>query len=81
MKVSTEIDNNFGYEKITQLVDNIPLTTSTILHQQNMLIQSLTLYTLNNCSIWCWWKTVEVYKIAKMYIEYVVYSSLLALSV
>ena len=25
MKVSTEIDNNFGYEKMTQLVDNIPL--------------------------------------------------------
>ena len=25
MKVSSEIDNNFGYEKITQLVDNIPL--------------------------------------------------------
>ena len=25
MKVSTEIDNNFGYEKNTQLVDNIPL--------------------------------------------------------
>ena len=25
MKVSTEIDNNFGYEQITQLVDNIPL--------------------------------------------------------
>jgi hypothetical protein len=25
MKVSTEIDNNFEYEKITQLVDNIPL--------------------------------------------------------
>jgi hypothetical protein len=25
MKISTEIDNNFGYEKITQLVDNIPL--------------------------------------------------------
>ena len=25
MKVSTEIDNNLGYEKITQLVDNIPL--------------------------------------------------------
>jgi hypothetical protein len=24
--VDTEIDNNFGYEKITQLVDNIPLT-------------------------------------------------------
>ena len=29
MKVSTEIDNNFGYEKITQLVDNIPLTCIT----------------------------------------------------
>jgi hypothetical protein len=28
MKVSTEIDNNFGYEKITQLVDNIPLSLS-----------------------------------------------------
>jgi hypothetical protein len=28
MKVSTEIDNNFGYEKITQLVDNILLNTS-----------------------------------------------------
>ena len=28
MKVSTEIDNNFGYEKITQLVDNIPLRES-----------------------------------------------------
>jgi hypothetical protein len=28
MKVSTEIDNNFGYEKITQLVDNIPLNQS-----------------------------------------------------
>jgi hypothetical protein len=25
VKVSTDIDNNFGYEKITQLVDNIPL--------------------------------------------------------
>jgi hypothetical protein len=24
MKVSTENDNNFGYEKITILVDNIP---------------------------------------------------------
>jgi hypothetical protein len=31
MKVSTEIDNIFGYEKITQLVDNIPL--SWLLHK------------------------------------------------
>jgi hypothetical protein len=30
MKVSTEIDNNFGYEKITQLVDNIRLIYSRI---------------------------------------------------
>jgi hypothetical protein len=27
MKVSTENDNNFGYEKITILVDNIPLSS------------------------------------------------------
>ena len=33
MKVSTEIDNNFGYEKITQLVDNIPLIQ---LHWSNL---------------------------------------------
>jgi hypothetical protein len=51
------------------------------LKQQNILIKSLTLYIQNNYSIWCWWKTVEVYKIAKMYIEYVVYSPFLALSV
>jgi hypothetical protein len=25
MKISTENDNNFGYEKITIVVDNIPL--------------------------------------------------------
>jgi hypothetical protein len=30
MKVTTEIDNNFGYEKITQLVDNIPLNERKI---------------------------------------------------
>jgi hypothetical protein len=29
MKISTEIDNNFGYENITQLVDNIPLKYSS----------------------------------------------------
>jgi hypothetical protein len=33
MKVSTEIDNNFGYEKITQLVDNIPLISVCIKSQ------------------------------------------------
>ena len=36
MKVSTEIDNNFGYEKITQLVDNIPLNTKRVLHSKCM---------------------------------------------
>jgi hypothetical protein len=36
MKVSTEIDNNFGYEKITQLVDNIPLN-----HWRN-IVRSVT---------------------------------------
>jgi hypothetical protein len=36
MKVSTEIDNNFGYEKITQLVDNIPLKPNAFV-QQNIL--------------------------------------------
>ena len=29
MKVSTENDNSFGYEKITILVDNIPLKFTT----------------------------------------------------
>jgi hypothetical protein len=31
MKVSTEIDNNFGYKKITHLVDNIPLINYVML--------------------------------------------------
>ena len=30
-KVSTENDNNFGYEKITIVVDNIPLSGKTVL--------------------------------------------------
>jgi hypothetical protein len=30
MKVSTENDNNFGYEKITILVDDIPLNDRII---------------------------------------------------
>jgi hypothetical protein len=32
MKVSTENDNNFGYEKITIVVDNIPLKDVVILY-------------------------------------------------
>jgi dTDP-D-glucose 4,6-dehydratase len=38
MKISTEIDNNFGYEKITQLVDNIPLMQCTRIHKQNIML-------------------------------------------
>ena len=38
MKVSTEIDNNIGYEKITQLVDNIPL---------NILFFNIHLFIVN----------------------------------
>ena len=36
MKVSTENYNNFGYEKITIVVDNIPLT-SNISYIQDIL--------------------------------------------
>ena len=39
MKVSTENDNNFGYEKITIFVDNIPL--------KGQYITSLTIYDIN----------------------------------
>jgi hypothetical protein len=41
MKVSTEIDNNFGYEKITQLVDNIPLKHRHLCRVKNMLAMYL----------------------------------------
>jgi hypothetical protein len=40
MKVSTEIDNNFGYEKITQLVDNIPLRIDVWVDKQNIIKRS-----------------------------------------
>jgi hypothetical protein len=45
MKVSTEIDNNFGYEKITQLVDNIPLNIEiqTVQILDNYLSNDLTI--------------------------------------
>jgi hypothetical protein len=45
MKVRTEIDNNFGYEKITQLVDNIPL--SNVLFRNNK--QHVALEQKRNC--------------------------------
>jgi hypothetical protein len=39
MKVSTENDNNFGYEKITILVENIPLRKENIKNKINIYIQ------------------------------------------
>ena len=41
MKVSTEIDNNFGYEKITQLVDNIPLTKIELKRRKLRILREL----------------------------------------
>ena len=46
MKVSTEIDNNFGHEQITQLVDNIPLKyTLTFFHTCTSRSRSLITVT------------------------------------
>ena len=42
MKVSTEINNNFGYEKITQLVDNIPLNVQKE-HKKSLLAKKIGL--------------------------------------
>jgi hypothetical protein len=36
-KVSTENDNNFGYEKIMILVDNIPLSSQSHFNMYNVL--------------------------------------------
>ena len=46
MKVSTEIDNNFGYEKITQLVDNIPLNNppKKYIKKKNTELQFFNIY-------------------------------------
>jgi hypothetical protein len=40
MKVSTENDNNFGYEKITILVDNIPLSLEILKSCSHVKLQS-----------------------------------------
>ena len=37
MKVSTENDNNFGYEKNTIVVDNMPLNDQSFHHWQNFV--------------------------------------------
>ena len=49
MKVSTEIDNNFGYEKITQLVDNIPLSKSLLSKNYKTYILPILDY---GCELW-----------------------------
>ena len=46
MKVSTEIDNNFGYEQITQLVDNIPLSVIITIYTVYDLLRTLTILML-----------------------------------
>ena len=40
MKVSTENDNNFGYEKITIVVDNIPLRLYIVIYINKMIKQN-----------------------------------------
>jgi hypothetical protein len=55
MKVSTENDNHFGYEKITILVDNMPLIaintiTATNYIKYKLWLQRLDIQT-NNISI------------------------------
>ena len=47
MKFITEIDNNFGYEKITQLVDNIPLSDEIASRPYNRNWNNLLLIRLN----------------------------------
>ncbi|CAB9538617.1 hypothetical protein BROOK1789B_86, partial [Bathymodiolus brooksi thiotrophic gill symbiont] len=47
MKVSTENDNNFGYEKITIVVDNIPLTPGCIYTK----MCQLSYVTIFHCSL------------------------------
>jgi hypothetical protein len=52
MKVSTENDNNFGYEKITIVVDNIPLKFAFgmffIIGKSNIFIVALGPFTIFN---------------------------------
>ena len=59
MKVSTEIDNNFGYEKITQLVDNDPLNKIPFLLYEQLFIY--VVYMLQFCTSYNMYKkTVHV---------------------
>ena len=44
MKVSTENDNNFGYEKITIVVDNLPLTITSRGINLSSFVQGLSIF-------------------------------------
>ena len=59
MKVSTENDNNFGYEKITIVVDNIPLR---IVAQANLnsIVKFLWNSKVYQTSISFWSKNLQV---------------------
>jgi hypothetical protein len=54
MKVSSESDNNIGYEQITIVVDNMPLKVNMfccrvmLLIDNNLLLPGAKLHILNN---------------------------------
>jgi hypothetical protein len=51
MKVSTEIDNDFGYEKITQLVDNIPLSLPGCLFSKSHKLLLRSKLLIHTCTL------------------------------
>jgi hypothetical protein len=56
MKVSTENDNNIGYEKITILVDNMPLRTLGQKITKNALLLIIAKNLMDNS-----WKKVRLW--------------------
>ena len=59
MKVSTENDNNFGYEQISIVVDNIPLIVEVVKMFQNTILKGIVfipwlLGILELCPLICW---------------------------
>jgi hypothetical protein len=47
MKVSTENDNNFGYEKITILVDNMPLNACLFVVKRQKKLNKINKFYFN----------------------------------
>ena len=62
MKVSTENDNNFGYEKITIVVDNIPLKLKVKI-SRNSDKEGITSGEYFECfeNNWCYMKNIGKY--------------------